>query len=474
MNACLVPAADWAQEEFGAITVQDIRHKHRIIQIGEALAKGGSSRLARCLPAWKDLKAADRVFERPNVTFEAIAESHWQKTRQLLRQPGEYLWIEDTTTLDFTRHNSMEGLGRVGNDEQRGLFLHTALVCRVEGYVDKIEPQISIEGLGWQSPWVRPPELLRGNVKAGCEKKTRRFGRERESQRWGKALESLKPCPEGSTCIFIGDREADIYELFGLCDLAGFDFVIRANQARAFAEKGASVFSAVAKAPLLGRLKLKLRTRPGQPARVAELELRQAEVELRTPYRPGEKLKPYTLRVIEVREILEHQPVPVEEPLHWVLLTSLSTATLKEVRRVIAVYTHRWLVEEYFKVLKTGLQIESSQLRTRERFEPLLGICCLVALRLLGLKLLAQSEEPIDVQAEEFGPELLVILEAQFGKALKKWTYSSLLLCVAKMGGFIGRKGDGAPGWQTIWRGWSKLMTMVEGMNIMKRQTRFG
>ncbi|HSX13108.1 MAG TPA: IS4 family transposase, partial [Chlamydiales bacterium] len=35
---------------------------------------------------------------------------------------------------------------------------------------------------------------------------------------------------------------------------------------------------------------------------------------------------------------------------------------------------------------------------------------------------------------------------------------------VAKLGGFLGRKSDGEPGWQTLWKGWVNLLTMQEAL----------
>jgi hypothetical protein len=34
---------------------------------------------------------------------------------------------------------------------------------------------------------------------------------------------------------------------------------------------------------------------------------------------------------------------------------------------------------------------------------------------------------------------------------------------VAKLGGFLGRKSDGEPGWITIWRGLNKLLQCLRG-----------
>jgi hypothetical protein len=45
---------------------------------------------------------------------------------------------------------------------------------------------------------------------------------------------------------------------------------------------------------------------------------------------------------------------------------------------------------------------------------------------------------------------------------------------LAKLGGFLGRTGDGDPGWITIWRGWEKLNALVRGAQLAETKTRCG
>jgi hypothetical protein len=72
------------------------------------------------------------------------------------------------------------------------------------------------------------------------------------------------------------------------------------------------------------------------------------------------------------------------------------------------------------------------------------------------------------VDAQVFGPELLALLAAQFGQPKGGWTHRTALVSVARMGGFLARRSDGWPGWQTIWRGWNRLMWMCRGLETLK------
>jgi hypothetical protein len=168
---------------------------------------------------------------------------------------------------------------------------------------------------------------------------------------------------------------------------------------------------------------------------------------------------------VEVREV--HAPAGVKEPLHWLLLTSLPCATWAQAQRVMGYYTARWWIEEYHKALKTGTGVETSQLERADRLEPLIAVLGVVAVRLLSAKLLARSRPDSFEAAMSFGPTALALLEKKLGPPKDGWTNRNLIRAVARVGGFIGRKSDGEPGWQTIWRGWQRLMWMGEGANLI-------
>ena len=129
----------------------------------------------------------------------------------------------------------------------------------------------------------------------------------------------------------------------------------------------------------------------------------------------------------------------------------------------------RWWIEEYHKALKSGDGVEDSQLERADRLEPLIAVLAVVAVRLLSTKLLARSRPETDEAAQSFGPEMLAILEKKIGGPKDGWSNRNLLVGIARIGGFLGRKGDGMPGWQTIWRGWQRLMWMCEGVEILNR-----
>jgi hypothetical protein len=456
----LLTPAQWAESEFALAGLGDPRRTKRLVNIATNLAQSPGGTLPQAFPTWSELKAAYRFFEQPKNTFEAIQRPHWQRTRAACQQPGQYLLIEDTSELDYTSHPMAEELGCIGDGRGRGLLLHSTLAVRVEGWDEQDRPKGIVLGLLGQQCWTRWGQPKR----KGRETRRQLMSRSRESQRWAAALEEGGP-PAGSTWIYIADRESDFYEPVERGQRQGVDFVIRGFHDRVLSEGNGHLKAVVAKAPVLGRLSLEVRARAGRAARTAQVEVRAVAVSLNGPRRLDGKRPDFRLNVVEVQEVAAP---PGTEPLHWLLLTSLPCATWAQVRRVIGFYTMRWCVEEYHKALKSGAGAEDSQMERAYRIESLVAVLGVVAVRLLNAKWLARTRPDEPVNPKVFGPELLAILAVKFGKPKGGWTHRTTLVSVARVGGFLARKHDGMPGWQTIWRGWNRLIWMCHGLETLK------
>jgi hypothetical protein len=460
MSTNLIPPAQWAQNEFGFAQLGDQRRNKRLVNIAEHLAIKPGGTLPQAFPHWAELKAAYRFFGQRGVSFERVLAPHLERTRQACRQPGEYLIIEDTTCLDYSQHRATQNLGVIGDGCGRGFDLHSALAVRVEAWTLEQRPAGTVVGLFNQqcrTPRPAPQGETRGQ----------RLSRPRKSQTWAAGFKLAGRPPVGSQWIYLGDRETDCYEPVQLCQQHGVDFVIRSAQDRRLAGDAGHLRAVVEKAPVLCRSTVEVRSRGGQPARTAKVELRSVRVNLDGPWRPGGMPPPLLdVGVVEVREV--EAPAGVKEPLHWVLLTSLPCATAAEAQRVVGRYTARWWIEEYHKALKSGAGVEESQLEQADRLEPLIAVLAVVALRLLATKLLARSRPEAYEAAASFGPEMLALLEKKIGPPKDGWTNRNVMVAMARLGGFLARKHDGMPGWQTIWRGWQRLIWMCEGANLMK------
>ena len=249
MQTALMTVKDWAVAEFGGADLHDQRRSQRLVQVAAQLASDPHGRLPESFGQWRDLKAAYRLLEEAGITHEAILASHTARVRQECRRPGEYLFVEDTTELDFSSHPAAEDLGLIGNGGGRGLFVHSTLAMRVDSWNAQQEPQVTLPGLAAQYCWVRPEHKA-----AAGERKPKRLARPRESQRWAACVEEIGPPPAETRYTFMADREADIWETLGRCQDHQWDFIVRANQPRALAEQDGSVFEAVAAAPVVATL----------------------------------------------------------------------------------------------------------------------------------------------------------------------------------------------------------------------------
>ena len=169
------------------------------------------------------------------------------------------------------------------------------------------------------------------------------------------------------------------------------------------------------------------------------------------------------MNVVVVQEIGAPKGVT---PIYWVLLTSLPVNTFDDAWQVIEDYENRWLIEEYHKVLKTGCSIELHALRTADRLEPLIGLISVIGIRLFQLKLIGRSQPEAKAATHVPSSWLKCLKLVRPTLKLTGMSVYTFFRELAKLGGFLGRKGDGEPGWQTIWHGYKKLHALLDGWRL--------
>lgn len=464
-------AFTWAHEEFWGAPLRDVRLRRRLVEVAACIRENPCGTLPRAIEGKAQLKGAYRLFSHPEVGHGQILHAHLQRTRENCRQPGEYLLIEDTTALSFTQRAPVSGMGLLTHEGSQGLLVHTCLAARIEQWNGRGKPEVMLAGLFAQECWAREnPQGTRKERKKAKRRKTKEPG-PRESDRWGRALRETGAPPAGTQWTLLADRECDIFEVLAQCANEGADWIIRAAQPRNTVLAEENVFEAAAQAPLLDAYTIPLRARPGVAARAAKVELRSVSTLIRPPGGLRSLHEPLPTGLVEVREV---DPPENIEGIHWLLLTSWPCATAEQARRVAEAYSCRWLIEEYHKALKTGTNIEDSQLSTAVRIEALLAIHAVIAARLLQLKLLANTRPDDPVNEGTLEPGSITLLELKYGRPAGGWTNKTLMITIAKMGGYLARKNDGPPGWLSIWRGWLKLTFMTEGYLLATRQESYG
>lgn len=455
---------EWAVQNFGTCQLGDARRTDRLMKLAVQLANRPDGSIPDQTETWADCKAAYRLFDMPEVTFQKIIEPHCRLTRESCEAGETKLIICDTTELDYTSLRTATGLGRLGSDFSKGFFLHTALMLDDE--VDRIE------GLAAQEVLHRPHRTgpkVHGN--------TRRRQADRESAVWGRVIDRVGRPPAGVTWIHVCDRGADDIEVMWRALYNGCGFVIRAGRLNryVFSPDGRrlSVSQYLAELPACGTRSLEVKAVGTKPARTATLTLRFGTVDIPlssvlTPWlkehRPSEPLHG---GVVELREL---KPPKGAQAIRWVLYTDFPVTTRAQADRVIARYQRRPTVEDYHKAYKTGCAVEWRQLQTVERLERSAALSSVVAVRLLQLKTAAR--ETPDRPARELVPARWIkLLEMIRNKALDpEMTIRDFVRELAGLGGFLGRKGDGEPGWITLWRGFEKLQLMLRGADATRKK----
>ena len=302
------------------------------------------------------------------------------------------------------------------------------------------------------------------------------MSRDRASQVWGKVIDQTGPAPDGAEFVHVLDRGADNFEVFCHLQDQRVHWVVRASQLHRNIITPSGEKTALNKyinaLPVAGTYALKLRARPRQPARTAKLEVRYGRLSMSEPVLKSAYVKqrdggPMTMSVVDVREV---DAPPGVTPIAWVLYTSLTINNFEEARTIIGYYEKRWLIEEYHKALKTGCRVEARQLKSPQRLETMLGLMAVVAVRLLQLKSVARTQP--QRPAQEVVPPLWIAMLLAVSKQPRRreLTVNQFYRELAKLGGFIGRKSDGQPGWITIWRGWEKLNLMIRGHNRLNER----
>ena len=441
----------WAEEELKDTDLGDRRRNQRLIKIVEDLIAQPNVSVPQ---ASRDNAAMQGIYEMwANRRIEplSILSGHTARTVERCLEHPTVLLIQDTTDFDFSAHPGARGLGPISNPEAMGLKAHITLCSSDEGVP---------LGVLHETVWARE-KTRRGRGyqerKAAIETK--------ESYRWLEHQEaSQKLIPETVEVITITDREGDIYELFAQPRRPKSELLIRAAQNRntkieAYGEEVIPLFEAIRQQPCQGHRTLALQRTPKRAPRLATLSVRYATLWLQPPQGHPQSAN---LGAIAVQVVLaeEEHPPEGEKAVSWLLLTTLPVNSFDDACRCLERYSKRWLIERYNHVLKSGCRLEELQLETADRLERALATYSIVAWRLLWLTYEARVEpdESVETVLEEHEWQALYCtIHKTTELPPEPPSIGQCVRWIAKLGGFLGRKGDGDPGVKTLWRGLQRL-----------------
>lgn len=446
----------WAFEEFRNLGINCGRTIKRFIRsmitlstkIGESIAGASDSKA--------EAKAMYRLIDNKKVTEAVVLQAHRKATIQKMKESGEFiiLSVQDTTMLNYTSHKKTKGLGDFGaGPDNRGLIVHSALAVTPKG--------IAL-GLLDQFIWTRAPEE-RGKRTDKRQKPIE----EKESFKW---LKSMNNSQIGITkdirLVHVGDREADVYEFFVHAIANQQDFLVRVVQNRMTTE-ACKLFDKIKNEQSAGQISVEIPrdTRRNLPKREVTLEIRYSRVTIQAPLSTPEKFVNNRNVALSIVHIQELNPLNDVEPIEWYLVTSMDITNLDEAVEKVNWYIHRWKIERFHYILKSGCNIENLQQRTAERLQKLILVYSIISVRILGMTYLARQcpEEPCTMFLEEEEWKVLYcIANRTFTISQTVPTIKDAVSYLAKLGGFLGRKGDGEPGAKVIWKGLNELNTVLK------------
>lgn len=435
----------WAEAELKTMELGDERRNRRVVEVMGQLGERPSASVPKASGKWADTIAAYRLFGNEAVDWREIHEAHVDSAVERMAEHEVVLCIQDTTELDFNGRQ-IEGLGRLNYEARRGMYVHPTYAVSTQrvplGVLD-----------AWM--WARQPKTGQGK-RAGV----------RESLRWVEGyqrLAELAPQLPGTRLVYVADRESDIMELMAVARDCGtpVDWLLRSQHNRALAE-GDKLWDSVMRGQPLGEVRFTLPARPGRRAREVVQQVWAGQVQL--PDGAGSYVQ---ASCIVAREV---DPPADLETLEWRLVTNRDVNDMQQAAQMIDWYRARWEIEMYFHVLKNGCRVEALQLRSIEKIERALVLYMVVAWRIAALMRLGRSGPDMDAQVM-FEPD-----EWKAAYILNKLPppqsppkLNDVVRLVARLGGFLARKGDGEPGVKTIWEGMQRIFDAVIAMEYSRQ-----
>lgn len=397
-----------------------------------------------------------RFWSNQRIKAKQVLSSHRPSVIERVNSQSVVLAVQDTTDLDFSTLKQTSGLGYICQTHQQGLKVHSCLAVSGEG-----EPL----GLLHQHTWSRSQR------KGSRENRRKKKTQEKESQRWLDTLTAAELGVDASVClVHIGDREADIYDLFALPRQANRQLLIRAEHNRKVDSELGYLIPTLESAPVLGQLTIEVERNPKRKARSATLTIRAVQVTIAVPCN-GQH--PKTAQSVPMNALLlkEVDPTDGGEPIHWLLLTTLPIDTFEQACQCVRWYSLRWLIERFHFTLKSGCRIEQLQLETCARLLKALVTYSIVAWRLMWLSYHARLSPDKACDKVLQTPEWR-LLRRKFepkNRSKKAPTIRQAIRWIAQLGGFLARKGDGEPGLKTLWRGLGVLHHLLDGAQLAAR-----
>jgi len=464
-------------DEMKSVDLGDKRLNRRLQEVLSQLSAHPTASIPAACGGHAEMTAAYRFFDNEKVGFDLVLQPHRDATRVRIAAQPVVLLVPDTTEVDVTRpEQQVRGAGPLAGSTRRGVFLHEMHAFTPDG-----TPLGTIHAI----PWTRDDDAPTNATKTRGQRASEPF-EEKESYRWLLSKEQAQTeaalCPT-TRFVMVSDSESDIYDVIadGIEGPATADWIIRSCQDRALVDDlwedraGRDYLRAeVLSTSALDRRTITVRGRAAKLAcddrgrrqprksRQAVVEVRATRVTLRAPNRKAGQLADVTVNAVLVTEV---DPPEDDVPVEWLLLTSLPIDTVDQVRLVVQYYCTRWMIEIFFRVLKSGCRVEGRRFEAIDRLLPCLAVYLIVAWRVLYLCRLGRSCPEISCEAvfepAEWQSVYQVVRREPPPKVAPK--LQEMIRLVAQLGGYVNRKRDDEPGPQTVWLGLQRMHDFALG-----------
>lgn len=444
---------DWVVEEFKYAKLPNKAKKDRMISIARDFFSKPASPIPLCCEGQAKQKGAYRFFSDDRVEPEDILSSHIKQTIGRAKEHRVVLSVNDTTSFNLSNQKSTKGLGCLANSQNElGYLLHDTVIFTTEG--------VPLGVLDAQT-WAR-------DVKEYGKKHHRKNKpiEEKESVKWLKSLtatsEAQQEAPE-VMFVSVGDREADVYELFELAEQLQGNFLVRSSQNRKTAEN-IKTWDLVEKEKPSGIMKVSVCGKD-KKEREAELEIRFLKVRIPAPQKKRQKGE-VILWAISAKEANTPKG---EKILHWKLFTNIKVEDFEQACEKVEWYSIRFSIETFHRILKSGRRSEDKRLRTLDRLERCLAIDMITAWRVMYLTM--SGRKTPEVKSDFFfnENEIDILSRIKHGNDYTNDKFLSLkeaIMIIAILGGFVIGK-QRVPGVEVMWRGLRRLEDIVLGASLV-------
>lgn len=458
----------WVDEEFKESKFADKRLGKRLCKLVKQLFDKMGSSIPTACQDWANTKAAYRFFSNPNLNEAEILDGHFQSTKSRFEATsGPILILHDTTEITYKRSKpadigyTRKCANRKGLFDQEikraqcGVLMHSSLALTPEGLP-----------LGFTAKKFWNRDKFKGSHEIYRKKNATRIPIEqKESYRWLEGVRnSNKLLEEPHRLVHIGDREADIYELFHLAQQEGSNYLIRIKVDRRTENETTTINQVLKSAKSRGKHKVIYYDKEGLKVQ-ATLDIRFEEITIKPAY--GIKRKSYpdiTATFIYAKEI--EKSGGTRDPIDWKLITNLSVRTVKDAVEKLHWYSLRWKIEVFFKILKSGCKVEEAKLRTADALCKLISIYSILSWRVFWMTMLNREAQHLSAKFALSEIETKILDHLKPDKKFIKNSLSKYMLKIAKLGGYLARSSDPPPGNAVIWRGLQRLTEIQIGVEI--------